>query len=201
MQTRQAMVRRGRGRPRDAEKGAMIRDATWRVLAERGYEGLTFEAVAESAGCTRATLYRRFPSKVALIAAILDGTARSSEPRLPPDISPREALVAHASSLATYLSDVRGRAIMSLGASARCAPELTAALGEHYAHEREYYQREFRRLHPAAAPEDVEFASHTLIGGVTYHVAMLHMPLSPARIRQLVDQAIALLAAGGPAEP
>ena len=48
-------VARGRGRPRDPAKDAAIRDAAWEILADKGYEGMSFEAIAERAGCSRAT--------------------------------------------------------------------------------------------------------------------------------------------------
>ncbi|MDX3884350.1 TetR/AcrR family transcriptional regulator [Edaphosphingomonas haloaromaticamans] len=189
-----AGITRGRGRPRDTQKDATIRDAAWRVLADKGYEGLTFEAIAELAGCSRATLYRRFASKDELITAILHETSRAIEPGFAAGESPRNILIGHASAAADYLSGERGQAILKLGFTIAHLPDLAAAIGRHADQERTFYIREFRRLAPAAALADIEFACHTLIGSVTYHVAILRRPLPPARIAQLVDQAIALVA-------
>lgn len=41
------------------------------LLAERGYRELTVDAVAERAGVAKTTVYRRWPSKGALIAATI----------------------------------------------------------------------------------------------------------------------------------
>lgn len=41
------------------------------MLAERGYRELTVDAVAERAGVAKTTVYRRWPSKGALISALI----------------------------------------------------------------------------------------------------------------------------------
>jgi len=193
MSTGEMAAQRGKGRPRDTEKDATIRQAAWQVLADRGFEGLTFEAVAERAGCSRATLYRRFPSKVDLLATILYETSRSVEPAIPAGASPRDTLIAHATAAADYMSGYRGVAIMSLSLTAARSPELLEPLNETADHERDFYRRAFFELHPDADPADVEFACHTLTGSVVYLVAVLRQTLPPRRIAQLVDQAIGLL--------
>jgi AcrR family transcriptional regulator len=46
-------------------------NAAWAELAERGYDDLTFDAVAGRAGTSRAVLYRRWPNKQELVLAAL----------------------------------------------------------------------------------------------------------------------------------
>lgn len=64
-------AKRGRGRPRregaDEEILAVARD----VLSVGGYGALTIDAVAERAGVAKTTVYRRWPSRGALIAALI----------------------------------------------------------------------------------------------------------------------------------
>lgn len=62
---------RGPGRPRDAGRDRAILAATMRILQEQGYGGLTIEGVAAAAGVGRPTIYRRWPSKPALVVAAL----------------------------------------------------------------------------------------------------------------------------------
>ena len=57
-----------RGRRRDDTKDEAILEATRELLVERGFEGMTMDAVAERAGAGKATVYRRWPSKVQLTA-------------------------------------------------------------------------------------------------------------------------------------
>lgn len=63
------------GRPQDATATAALLAAVVDLLAEEGVAGLTTAAVAARAGVSTATLYRRWPSKGALIlaaASVLD---------------------------------------------------------------------------------------------------------------------------------
>lgn len=55
------------GRRRDSSRDDVILEAARQLLAERGYEGTTMDAVAERAGAGKATVYRRWPSKVQLV--------------------------------------------------------------------------------------------------------------------------------------
>ncbi|MBN9326823.1 MAG: hypothetical protein BGO38_05270 [Cellulomonas sp. 73-145] len=55
------------GRRRDDSRDDAILEATRHLLAERGYEGTTMDAVAERACAGKATVYRRWPSKVQLV--------------------------------------------------------------------------------------------------------------------------------------
>ncbi len=68
-----------------------ILDTAWRVLLERGYRGLTLEAVALEAGESPATIKRHFGTKAGLVEALLDAvtqdaylTLTESVRRLPP---------------------------------------------------------------------------------------------------------------------
>lgn len=67
-----AEQRRG-GRPRRTEIDAAALDATLTLLGESGYRRLSLEEVARRAGTTKPALYRRWPSRPALVLAALAG--------------------------------------------------------------------------------------------------------------------------------
>jgi AcrR family transcriptional regulator len=56
-----------RGRPRQAATDATILRATIELLTEVGVQGTTTNAIVARSGCSKATLYRRWPSRDVLI--------------------------------------------------------------------------------------------------------------------------------------
>jgi AcrR family transcriptional regulator len=59
------------GRPRSHEVDAAITRAAVELLATRGPDGLTINAVARRSGVARASIYLRYPGREALLAAAL----------------------------------------------------------------------------------------------------------------------------------
>lgn len=64
-----------------SEREAELLATTLRLLQEHGYDRLTVEAVATEAHSSKATMYRRWPSKAQLVlAAFIEGTRVSEVP-------------------------------------------------------------------------------------------------------------------------
>lgn len=55
------------GRHLDASRDDALREAALRLLVEVGYDRLTIEAIAQAAGAGKATIYRRWKNKAALV--------------------------------------------------------------------------------------------------------------------------------------
>ena len=70
---------RSPGRPRSAAADAAIVRATLELLVEEGFQGLSVEAVRQRAGVGKATIYRRFPDKAALVRAAMEHLHREIE--------------------------------------------------------------------------------------------------------------------------
>ncbi|HEX3605408.1 MAG TPA: helix-turn-helix domain-containing protein, partial [Candidatus Dormibacteraeota bacterium] len=66
------------GRPHTADD-EVIAGAVIQALVERGYDGMTVDHVARLAGVGRATLYRRWPTKTAMV---IDALQRGRIPAL-----------------------------------------------------------------------------------------------------------------------
>src|SRR5215471_65395 len=60
-----------RGRPRSTSADLAILHATIEILLQDGYDGLTMAGVAQRAGVSTATLYRRYESKVDLVVGCI----------------------------------------------------------------------------------------------------------------------------------
>jgi AcrR family transcriptional regulator len=70
--TEQAARSQGRKRLSRRERGERIVDAALGVFSRRGYRGATTRELARAAGVTEVTLFRHFPAKEKLFAAVLD---------------------------------------------------------------------------------------------------------------------------------
>ena len=62
-----AAPRRSRGRPRQPATDTAIVQATIDLLMEVGIDGTTTNAIVDRSGCSKATIYRRWPTRDALI--------------------------------------------------------------------------------------------------------------------------------------
>lgn len=118
------------GRPRDAGADQAILEAAAAELAEVGFGALTVDAVAARAGVGKATIYRRWPRKEALL---LDAASLVVEAPEPPDTgSLRGDLVAL--FLAAHRQKTQGpqdNLMAGLLAEACINHEMKALLGEY----------------------------------------------------------------------
>lgn len=84
----------GRGRPRNAAADTAIIEAVLRLLEEgTGIDGLSMEGLARRAGVSKATVYRRWSSKDALLFDVLRSIEEQEQPQ-PAGDSVRDELVA-----------------------------------------------------------------------------------------------------------
>ncbi len=63
---------RHHGHPLDTSRDVAIREAALDLLSEIGYDRLTMDAVAARAHASKATIYRRWPGKAALVVDALN---------------------------------------------------------------------------------------------------------------------------------
>jgi AcrR family transcriptional regulator len=71
------------GRPRNVATDQAILENALKLLIEQGYNTMSIEAVANGAGVTKPTIYRRYPSKRELVAAAISSLVETF--KLPPD--------------------------------------------------------------------------------------------------------------------
>ncbi len=120
------MVQRS-GRPRDEARSQALHEAALELLSEIGFERMTMEAVAARAGTSKATAYRRWCSKAAMVVDALrcHGPADFD----PPDTgSLRGDIVAVLHHMRSSMEQEGAARLIGLVASARNNPDLADAM-------------------------------------------------------------------------
>ncbi|MER7465308.1 TetR/AcrR family transcriptional regulator [Streptomyces sp. NPDC097981] len=118
---------------RGPRAAAAIFDATLELLAERGYDGLTIEAVARAAGVNKTTIYRWWPSKPALVRATVLH-ARALDISVPDTGSLRGDLVALVEQVIGLLTGPYAEPVVrALAAGGSGQPELAELTRELFA--------------------------------------------------------------------
>ena len=80
-----------RKRPRQERSRATVEtvlEATARVLVKHGFDGLTTNLVAETAGVSIGSLYQYFPNKAALVGALIEKHIEEMRAARPPLVKP-----------------------------------------------------------------------------------------------------------------
>jgi TetR/AcrR family transcriptional regulator, mexJK operon transcriptional repressor len=99
------------GRPKDPEKRAAILDAAQRLFPDRGYDGVSMDAIAQAAGVSKLTVYSHFDDKESLFAAAVTTCCEDLLPHRvfePPDgQAVREVLVAIGRAFIDLIMDPR----------------------------------------------------------------------------------------------
>lgn len=121
-------VRRTKGMqsgPRSREVVDKVRQAVLQQLEEAGYSQLSMDGVAKSAGINRTTLYRRWSSKAALVASILEPQIEKLETEVS-GISVLDALDALLLRLEQNLAEPGGKTLSRMLLSQE--PEMLATI-------------------------------------------------------------------------
>lgn len=102
-----------RGRPRNIETQKAILSASYELLLESGFKAVTVDKIADRAKVSKATIYKWWPNKAAVV---MDGFLSVAAARLPvPDTgSALTDILTHATSLASFLISREGTIITEL---------------------------------------------------------------------------------------
>ena len=180
-------------RPRiEGEREGEIFTAVVALLVEAGYDKLTFDAVATAVRASKATLYRRWPTKAGLVlAAFVEGTRHIA---VDPDTgSLRSDLLALAGQISAHVNNHVGTIRAVLVETSRSA-ELYATMQEQFLDQRKALMSHV--LKRAAARGEIEASAITedlwdvLPGYLIYRSVLTGRPPSRRGIRDLVDNVL-----------
>ena len=121
-----SVLKRSPGRPRSAAAHRAILDAVLVLLAEEGFARLSIEGVAARAGVGKATVYRRWSSKVPLVIEALD-TVASERLSVPDTGSVRGDLTEFLIQLVRTIDGPDGRLMAPVLEAMSRSPELAEA--------------------------------------------------------------------------
>jgi AcrR family transcriptional regulator len=192
-------VSRGPGRPRDARHDQSILDATLGILLEQGYRGVTIEGVAARAGVGRPTIYRRWPSKPAVVVAALVQSDRLALPA-PDTGSLRNDLIAVQRHQVERMNSPDARRVTAgLIADLADDPELGDTYVSQFLAPRratvwEVLQRGVDRGE-LDADVDFAFAYDLLVGPLFMRAVVWGQPLAPDAAEQTADVILAAFGA------
>ncbi len=188
MATATATARRP-GRPRSAGVDEALLDATLQLVGEVGINGMSMDDLAQRAGVSKATIYRRWPSKEALV---LDALAHGIKPF---DLADTGSLRA---DLEAYLHELSDR--MCTGKTSDVLPDLISAAARDAALRESLDEWVRNRRQPLtiilgravqrgdlAADVDVGIVIDALIGAFMYRRLLSRAPLDGDFVDRLIS--------------
>jgi len=180
--------RRGRGRPRREGADEQILEVTLTVLEEKGYSDLTVDEVAERTKVAKTTIYRRWPSKGALVAAAV---ATRVTPFVPPDTGSLEGdLLAVATRAYTTLSSDLGRIFAGLIGESQLDPDLQEIMLTSTRQRRQIYEGVVKRAvdrGELSSNVDVELLIDLVVGALWNRLLITRTPLRESMPREIVQ--------------
>ncbi len=185
-------AQRAPGRPRSEAARQAILDATNALLETTTVRDLTIEAIAKKAGVGKATIYRWWSSKVALVIdAFASIVPRTRDPQAE---SVSEALREQVGLLIEHYSGTYGRIVAEVVGEGQAEPDVLADFRERFLLRRRALARDLIERGKATgefAPDlDTDVACDLLYGPVYYRLMVGHLPLDRAFAEALPKQAL-----------
>lgn len=174
------------GRPTDEDLTRRILESAGTMLGERGYASLSVEQVAKAVGCGKTAIYRRYPDKAALVAAVLRSQVQVGETPDNGDI--RGDLLEHA------LQNQRNQELspeQSHGLRAMFEPDVFPALWDSFFQHRRAQGIEIidRAVVRGELPEDVDhdILLDTIAGLTLYRQSVKRIHIDQRHYVDIID--------------
>jgi len=177
-----------RGRPRDEAATVTILEKTVLLLAKKGYRGFRVEDVAAAARVSKATMYRRWPSKQRLVADAVRAALARVNPSSPNSGDLRRDVVQVLERGNTVLNGPLGRALRTLVSEVMLDRELSSVLKQLEAERRGILRGTVLRAQAAGAlVGDAELLTDVLLGASYYQLLVRQGKPGPELGQQVVE--------------
>src|SRR5207248_8141156 len=177
------------GRPRSEDARKAILRSTLRLLQVTGFPDLSIESIAANADVGKATVYRWWPNKAALVADAFSSSA-DEELRFPNTGSVRDDVAIQMKHLVRVLRGRRGRIVAALIGGGQSDPELIQAFRDRFMMPRrqEAYQTLRRRMARRELPAhlDLDLALDILYGSLYMRFLIRQTGLTEDYVEQVV---------------
>jgi len=183
-------VLRSPGRPRSLRADRAILDATLELLASEGFDRLTVEGVATMAGVGKATIYRRWASKLDLVLAAIGELSVHPLPELTTGSTRNDLVTLLRHIIEALTGTIAGRILPGLIAETARSPALLGVLQDFWLSRRGLMLHVLRRGSAQGdLPADIdhELIADLLYGPVHYRFLISAAPLGPELADRLVD--------------
>jgi AcrR family transcriptional regulator len=182
-------------KPRPGGRSARVREAVLNAafaeLGDKGYDGFSMEAVAQRSGVHKTTVYRRWPTRDALVVDALDSRSDRHGAPTPDTGSLRRDLRAFGEDVFAKLTAPHGKAMLkSLVAAVDESPEVLAQV-------RRFWRA---RLDAGAAviargidrgevpPDtDVDLVTECFLGPIYLRVLLSRQPVTGDFLERVID--------------
>jgi AcrR family transcriptional regulator len=176
------------GRPRDEAVRNRIRDAALQLLEEVGFANVTCDAIAQRSGASKATIYRWWPNKAAVV---INAFVESVTPELPlrETATLEEYVTVHLRQFAKVVAGHKGRLLAAVIAAAQNDREVEAAFLSHWIKPRRALSRKALQKFKNAGllPErfDIEQVLDAMYGPLHFVLMVRHGKPTPAYAESL----------------
>lgn len=181
---------RSPGRPRCGQTCDAIRDAALSLLEERGFLGLTVEEIASRAGASKATVYRWWSGKSALL---VDAFFTRVSPQLGFEDtgSVRDDFVLQMTQLVKQMQGPNGKVLAALIAGAQMEEELAESVRTRWLNLRRAEGRKTvdRAITRGELPADIDLQLlfDLLYSPLYFRLLVRHQPLNEEFVVRIVD--------------
>lgn len=178
-----------RGRPRNVETQSSILTASYELLLESGFGAVTVEKIAERAQVSKATIYKWWPNKAAVV---MDGFLSAAAARLPvPDTgSVFQDILEHATNMAQFMISREGSIFLEIIGEGQVDSGLAEAFRTRYIQPRRMEVRTIlnRGLQRGELDKDLDIALCTdlIYGPIFYRLLVTGDRVDKSYVEQLV---------------
>lgn len=178
-----------RGRPRNMETQNAILSASYDLLLESGFGAVTVEKIADRAKVSKATIYKWWPNKAAVV---MDGFLSAAAARLPiPDTgSVFRDILEHATNMARFTRSREGSILLEIIGEGQVDSALAEAFRTRYVQPRrlEVHGILEEGLRRGELNKDLDFALFTdlIYGSIFYRLLVSGDRIDDHYVEQLV---------------